>query len=165
VQRFMRNKAIIWDYDGTLVDTRAKNFNVTKKIMRRLTGKSSEKYPALQSLVQYVRAARGAENWRALYRNEFGMTESEIDQAGALWTEYQLDDHSEIALFDGIEEAIQSLSGYPNFIFSQNSRTNISRELEGKGLLRCFIDIVGYEEVASAHQKPAPDGQDGTARA
>jgi len=27
-------KAIIWDYDGTLVDTRHKNLNVTKNIMK-----------------------------------------------------------------------------------------------------------------------------------
>ena len=29
-------KAIIWDYDGTLVDTRHKNLNVTKSISQVL---------------------------------------------------------------------------------------------------------------------------------
>ena len=27
--------AVIWDYDGTLVDTKQKNFNVTKKIIKK----------------------------------------------------------------------------------------------------------------------------------
>ncbi len=154
----MRNKAIIWDYDGTLVDTRAKNFNVTKRIMRHLLGLNSSEYPALQSLEQYIRATRQAKNWRELYRNEFGMKEDEIDRAGILWTEYQLSDGSHSALFEGIDEVIRTLSGYPNLIFSQNSRSNIAQVLERKDLLRYFVDIIGYEEVASGKQKPAPDG-------
>jgi HAD superfamily hydrolase (TIGR01549 family) len=154
----MGNKAIIWDYDGTLVDTRAKNFNVTKRIMRHLLGVRSSEYPALQSLAQYIRATRNAKNWRELYRNEFAMNEDEISKAGSLWTEYQLSDDSESALFEGIDEVIRSLSGYPNLIFSQNSRSNIAQVLEEKDLMRCFVDIIGYEEVASSKQKPAPDG-------
>lgn len=154
----MTYKAIIWDYDGTLVDTRAKNFSVTKKIMRRLMGMKSGEYPALQSLEAYIRATRTAKNWRELYRSEFHMNEYEIDEAGKLWTEHQLSDDSEVTFFEGIEEAIRSLSRYPNLIFSQNSRSNIAQVLERKDLLRCFVDIVGYEELASGNQKPAPDG-------
>jgi len=154
----MGNKAIIWDYDGTLVDTRAKNFNVTKRIMRHLLGVKSSEYPALQSLEQYIRATRRAKNWRELYRIEFGMNEDEIDKAGSLWTEYQLSDDSGSSLFEGIDEVIRSLSGYPNLIFSQNSRRNIAQVLKAKDLMRCFVDIIGYEEVASSKQKPAPDG-------
>jgi beta-phosphoglucomutase-like phosphatase (HAD superfamily) len=146
----MGSKAIIWDYDGTLVDTRAKNFNVTKRIMRHLVGVKSSEYPALQSLEQYIRATRNAKNWRELYRNEFAMNEDEINKAGSLWTEYQLSDDSESPLFEGIDEVIRSLSGYPNLIFSQNSRSNIAQVLEGKDLMRCFVDIIGYEEVASS---------------
>jgi HAD superfamily hydrolase (TIGR01549 family) len=154
----MSNKAIIWDYDGTLVDTRIKNFNVTKRIMHHLLGVKSGGFTALRSLEQYVYATRKAKNWRELYSNEFGMTEGEIDEAGRLWTEFQLSDDSENTLFEGIDEVIRSLSGYPNLIFSQNSRTNIAQVLEGKDLQRCFVDIIGYEEVASRKQKPAPDG-------
>jgi len=154
----MMNKAIIWDYDGTLVDTRIKNFNVTKKIMHRLVGMKSREYSALESLENYILAARRAKNWRELYRNEFDMSEEGITQAGNLWTEYQLSDDSEITFFEGIEEVVRSLSRYPNLIFSQNSRSNIARVIESKDLLRCFVDIVGYEELSSSNQKPAPDG-------
>ena len=154
----MGNKAIIWDYDGTLVDTRAKNFNVTKRILSDLLGVNSSDYPVLQSLEQYIRATRKAKNWRELYRNEFAMNEDEINRAGSLWTEYQLSDDLESTLFEGIDGVIRSLSGYPNLIFSQNSRSNIAQVLEGKDLMQCFVDIIGYEEVSSSKQKPAPDG-------
>ena len=30
--------AVIWDYDGTLADTRAKNWRITRHIVRRFTG-------------------------------------------------------------------------------------------------------------------------------
>ena len=152
------NKAIIWDYDGTLVDTRVKNFNVTKKIMHRLVGMKSSEFSALESLEKYNLAARRAKNWRELYRNEFGMSEEGITEAGSLWTEYQLNDDSEIAFFERIEEVVRSLGKYPNLIFSQNSRSNIAQVLESRNLLGCFVDIVGYEELSSSSQKPAPDG-------
>lgn len=152
------NKAIIWDYDGTLVDTRIKNFNVTKKIMHRLVGMKSREYSALESLENYILATRRAKNWRELYKNEFDLKEDQIDEAGKLWTQYQLSDDSEITFFGGIEEVVRSLSRYPNLIFSQNSRSNIAQVLEREDLLRCFVDIVGYEELSSSNQKPAPDG-------
>lgn len=154
----MRNKAIIWDYDGTLVDTRAKNFKVTKRILHDLLGIKPSEYPALQSLEQYIRAIRQAKNWRELYRNEFGMNEEKIDRAGTLWTEYQLSDDSVSTLFEGIDIVVRSLGKYPNLVFSQNSRSNIAQVLKGKNLLGCFIDIIGYEELDSGNQKPAPDG-------
>jgi len=154
----MSNKAIIWDYDGTLVDTRAKNFNVTKRIIHRVLGVQPGEYTALRSIEDYIRATRKARNWRELYRDGFNMKEDDIDQAGSLWTEYQLSDDSDSTLFEGLDEVIRSLSRYPNLIFSQNSRSNIAQVLEGKNLLQCFVDIIGYEEVASGKQKPAPDG-------
>ena len=31
-------QAVIWDFDGTLVDTRQKNFNVTRALVERIKG-------------------------------------------------------------------------------------------------------------------------------
>jgi len=154
----MGNKAIIWDFDGTLVDTRRKNFSVTKRIMHHLLGVRSDGFAALRSPEHYIDATRKAKNWRELYRNEFGMSELEIDEAGTLWTEFQLSDDGESTLFEGIDEVVRSLNGYPNLIFSQNSKENIARVLQGKDLLGHFVDIIGYEELVSGKQKPAPDG-------
>lgn len=152
------NKAIIWDYDGTLVDTSLKNFNVTRRIFERVVGEKAFEYTALQTLDNYRLANKRAKNWRELYKNEFGMNEDQIDEVGRLWTTYQLSDDSEIMFFDGVEEAVHSLSKYPNLVFSQNSRSNIVRVLERRDLLHCFRDIVGYEEISLRRQKPEPDG-------
>ena len=151
-------KAIIWDYDGTLVDTRHKNLNVTKKIIENIAATDASKFPALRSLGNYHLANRRTSNWRELYRQEFDLTEKQIDEAGRLWTAYQLNDDTEVAFYVGIEAVIRELAEFPHGIVSQNSKTSITQNLEKKNLLSFFKYIVGYEEVDLQKQKPEPDG-------
>jgi HAD superfamily hydrolase (TIGR01549 family) len=151
-------KAIIWDYDGTLVDTRHKNLNVTKNIMQSITETDVLEFPALRSLEGYYLANRRASNWRELYRKEFNLTEKQIDEAGRLWTEYQLNDDTKVDFYEGIEAVICDLAEFPHGIVSQNSSGSITQHLEGKKLLPYFKHIVGYEEVDLKKQKPEPDG-------
>ena len=150
--------AIIWDYDGTLVDTRHKNLNVTKKIIKRISGKESDKFPALRSVEKYDAANKRAMNWRDLYRSEFLLTEAQIDAAGALWAEYQLDDDTEVPFCDGIEDVLGDLGDFPHGIVSQNSKQSITTFLDNCNLLPYFKYIIGYEEVDLQKQKPNPDG-------
>jgi len=151
-------RAIIWDYDGTLVDTRHKNLNVTRNIIESIIETDAEEFSALRSLENYSLANRRASNWRELYRQELNLTEKQIDEAGRLWTVYQLDDNTEVAFFAGIEAVIGELAEFPHGIVSQNSRSGIMQNLAKKQLLPLFKYIVGYEEVDLKKQKPEPDG-------
>ena len=151
-------KAIIWDYDGTLVDTRHKNLNVTRNIIESIIETDAEEFSALQSLENYTLANRRTSNWRELYRQEFNLTEKQIDEAGRLWTAHQLNDNTEIIFYEGIEAVISDLAEFPHGIVSQNSRSGIMQNLEKKQLLPFFKYIVGYEEVDLKKQKPEPDG-------
>ena len=151
-------RAIIWDYDGTLVDTRHKNLNVTRNIIESIIETDAEEFSALRSLENYSLANRRASNWRELYRQELNLTEKQIDEAGRLWTAYQLNDNTEVAFYEGIEAVISDLSKFPHGIVSQNSRSGIMQNLEKKQLLPFFKYIVGYEEVDLKKQKPEPDG-------
>lgn len=56
--------AFIWDYDGTLADTRHKNLNVTRKIIEYVTAKSADEYPVLRSLDSYDSANKNSTNWK-----------------------------------------------------------------------------------------------------
>ena len=151
-------KAIIWDYDGTLVDTRHKNLNVTKRIITSIAETDALAFPALQSLENYYLANRRTSNWRELYRQEFNLSEKQIDEAGRLWTAYQLSDVTEVVFYSGIEAVIRDLGQFPHGIVSQNSRSSITRDLSKNNLLPYFKHIVGYEEVDLNKQKPDPDG-------
>ena len=150
--------AIIWDYDGTLVDTRHKNLNVTKNIIEAITKADAKEFSILRSLENYCTAIRRTSNWRDLYRQAFNLTEKQIDEAGRMWTAYQLDDDTEAAFYEGIESVISDLAEFPHGIVSQNSRSCIAQHLEKKQMLPFFNYIVGYEEVDLKKQKPAPDG-------
>jgi HAD superfamily hydrolase (TIGR01549 family) len=151
-------RAIIWDFDGTLVDTRDKNLQVTRKIVQAVTGRPASVFPSLRSVDAYEDATRRATNWRDLYQSAFKFTEQQTDDAGALWTEYQLRDDTLAPFFPGIVEVIAELDHLTHGIVSQNSHRNITELLSGVGLLECFQCIVGYEEVDLARQKPEPDG-------
>ncbi len=150
--------AVIWDYDGTLVDTLQKNFRVARRIVSRVSGAPPERFCALRSAEAYERALRRAANWRELYRSEFGFSDDETDAAGALWTGYQEDDDTPTTLFDGITEVLASLDGVPQGIVSQNASRTIATVLEREAVAHYFRVIVGYEEVHLRRQKPAPDG-------
>ena len=154
----MNIKAIIWDYDGTLVDTLHKNLMVTRNIINSIIADDAEEFAVLRSLENYYHANRRNTNWRELYRQEFNLTEKEIDEVGRLWTTYQLNDDTEVNCYEGIETVISELAEFPHGIVSQNSRSSIAKNLAKMNMLSYFKYIVGYEEVDIKKQKPEPDG-------
>ena len=149
---------IIWDYDGTLVDSRLKNLNVSRKIIDKVSEGGWKDFPVLQTLENYHAAHTKATNWREFYKQSFGFIDKEIDEAGKMWTGYQLEDQTPIPLIDGVEETVKSLQSFPQGIVSQNSREIINKFLEEKNLLTYFDTVFGYEEVDLSRQKPHPDG-------
>jgi len=150
--------AVVWDYDGTLVDTRRKNWRVNKALIPAVSGRPLEAFPALASLAAHRAADRRAANWRELYGEVYGLSPEQVDEAGRLWTQYQLADDTPTPFFDGIGATLALLKDVPQAVFSQNSRQAIWTALDGAGLSDYFSLVVGYEEVSFDKQKPAPDG-------
>ena len=156
----IRPDAILWDFDGTLANSAAKNIAITKQILAcvapRLTGDNLPE--ALTSEAGYHVANHAAENWRDLYRDYFGMTEAEISNAAPLWEPYQLSDRTGVPLFKGVVETIRLLSRYPLGICSANATQNIRQVLHDNGIGSAFRSVIGYEGLPHHQQKPAPDG-------
>ncbi len=152
------NNVIIWDFDGTLVDTSNKNYRVTQRIVAEISGKPVMSFPSLNSMANYKAANARSQNWRQLYKNEFCFNDQEIDRAGRLWTEYQLADDTKPVIVDGIAAALKNLSGISQGIVSQNGKDNIKIILAGLGIGQYFRAIIGYEEVGLDKQKPHPAG-------
>jgi phosphoglycolate phosphatase-like HAD superfamily hydrolase len=152
--------AVLWDFDGTLADSAAKNIAITKQILARvaphLTGDGLPR--SLQSEADYHVANHGADHWRDLYRDFFGMTAAEIETAGPLWETYQSLDNTGVTLFDGISDTVTRLSHLPQGICSANSTDNIRQVLDGHGIDSAFQSVIGYEDLPHHEQKPAPDG-------
>lgn len=149
--------AVLWDFDGTLVDTRARNLQVNRRIIGEITGRPWEQFAVLRSQEVYDAAQRAATNWREFYRDNIGLDDARIDRAGERWAPYQLEDPTPVPLAEGIAEALGRLDGLAQGIVSQNARETIESMLSAHGLGRRFSCIVGYAEVAMTRQKPAPD--------
>ncbi len=150
--------AVIWDYDGTLVDSCERNLSVTREIITTVTSRPADSYEALVSVASYRAATVRSRNWRDLYATEFGFSEQHVDQAGTLWAEYQHRSTTAVRVIDGVADTLQALDHLPHGIVSQNAKAIISSVLDANELGGHFQAIIGYEEVAMSAQKPAPDG-------
>jgi beta-phosphoglucomutase-like phosphatase (HAD superfamily) len=151
-------RAVLWDFDGTLVDTRARNIQVNRRIIEEITGRPWEEFGVLRSQEAYDVAQRAASNWREFYRDNIGLDDARIDGAGERWAPYQHEDPTPVPLAAGIVESLGRLDGLPQGIVSQNARETIESMLAVHGLGHRFGCIIGYAEVAMTRQKPAPDG-------
>jgi len=67
------------------------------------------------------------------------LNEEQIDNAGRLWTKLQLQDNTEVELYDGISFTVQNLNAYSQGIVSQNSSRIIKNNLEKFKLEKYFI--------------------------
>lgn len=152
----MKLDAILWDYDGTLVNSVPKNIDITKQILSivapRLTGINLPGY--LKSEDDYHIANHQSKNWQDLYINYYGMTESEMLKAGTLWTEHQLKNNTPSELFSEIKETINQIN-LPQGICSQNSSENINQVLNKHEISHKFNSIIGYDDIPSNMQKPS----------
>lgn len=154
----MPSCAVMWDYDGTLVDSRHRNLSVNRSIVQRLTDRPWTDFVALQSVAAYDAAVARCVGWQDFYQREFGLNGTTVEQAGRLWSEIQLADATPVPVFDGVAEALDALSDLPHGIVSQNAARIISATLAPSGLGSRFGQVIGYEEVPPGRQKPAPDG-------
>ena len=150
--------AVIWDYDGTLADTRRRNFQVVRRLLAEAAGRDPDRMRALRSAEYYDEVNRGYANWRELYTAEFGFSEDETDRLGRLWTRYQLADDTPAPVFDGIATVLAALRFLGHGIVSMNGRRQIMRSLREANLHEPFQHIIGWEDVDLRRQKPEPDG-------
>lgn len=155
----MKLAAILWDYDGTLVDSTKKNIRVTKEVLKNFIPDLENNMPlALTSVEEYQKANYLYKNWKELYEYAYGLTKDQIAEAGKLWSPYQLKDESVPELFEGLSEIMQKLPNIAQGICSQNGAVNISKTLEQYGISDHFPVIIGVDEVSFEQQKPNPAG-------
>lgn len=155
----MNVDAILWDYDGTLVNSATKNIDITKQILADVVPRlSGENLPSwLKSEKDYHEVNHRSKNWQDLYLNYYGLTETETLKAGSLWTEYQLKNTTTVELFPEIKQIVSQLH-LPHGICSQNSAENIKQVLTKNELLKKFNSIIGYDDIPGNAQKPSAFG-------
>ena len=156
----MRTAAILWDYDGTLVDSAVKNRYVTVQLLKRFDPDIERHLPpALQSVEAYRQANLRWSGWKEVFRREYGLTLPQLEEAGRLWSGYQKADPLQPPLFCGLRDVLPQLSALaPMGICSRNSSENIRTTLRRYGVEACFGAVIGYDELPPEQQKPDPAG-------
>jgi HAD superfamily hydrolase (TIGR01549 family) len=149
--------AVIWDFDGTLVDTRLKNLNVARALVEDITGRAADEFPALRTLANYERALHRHRHWRDFYRQELDMAEPDIDRTEGKWLEFQIADETEAETYAGIHDVLDTFAHLPQGIVSLNIKANIDRFLVQLGLDHHFGLVYGAESIQPGMQKPHPD--------
>ncbi len=149
---------MIWDFDGTLVDSHPRNLSVNRRIVEALTGRTAGSFPALTSIGAYERAVSRALNWRDFYSREFDLEHADVERAGRMWPALQAADPTPHVPFEGIPEALERLADLPHAILSHNDSQVISAALKETRLSEYFRTILGHEELGPEHQKPAAGG-------
>lgn len=149
--------AVIWDFDGTLVDTRAKNFAVTCTLVAQVTGSPATDVPALSSMAAYEAALLRHQHWQDFYRHELGLGEAELLEAAGLWVEAQARDRTAAPAFDGVVDVLDELGHLPHGIVSLNASDNITRIIGELGIGSRFGEVLGFEAVPFERRKPEPD--------
>ncbi len=150
--------AVVWDFDGTLADTRERNLDVTRSILMEL-GKDPSGYGTLKDKHTYTEKILSYKDWRGFSIAELGLAPQEAEYMGRMWGEHQLKSEVAQELYPGIDEVIRKAAdlGLPQGVFSVNSEKSISNFLDINRLSPYFGSVVGHEQL-SGPGKPDPEG-------
>lgn len=143
--------AAIFDWDGTLADTR---IPIVASFHRTL------KEHGLDVSTEYIERRIGigaSDTFREILRSQGRpVDEALVKQLVARKSEIQVKMADEVKLFPGAEELLASLQGKVHVaLASMNNRTVISHLLGVKGLADCFEYVMTGDLVA--HSKPDPE--------
>ena len=147
---------VLWDFDGTIMDTEIKNFSVLRRLIPIVTGKPLSSFNLLMSIDDYRKAAFSTSGWRDLYKKYLGLTNPEISQAGQLWSQMYNSNTTALSLFPKIRYVITSLHQLPQGIVSSNDVSVINRSLKNCDLLNRFSFVIGGQTLPAELQKPHP---------
>ncbi len=136
---------ILFDWDGTLIDTALPSFDAFKKAM------DASGIPIELELYEKIYAP----NWYSMYE-KLGLPENKWEEADTLWLRnYGM---SVPNLVEGAMKVVEELGrrGYSLGIVTSGSRTRVHREINELGLVDAFEAVVCNEDVRN--KKPDPEG-------
>ena len=140
-------KAMIFDWDGTLVDT--------LPAITRANAEVLGSYGVAYDNAAY-RAAYSPD-WRSMYRR-LGVPAEHVEEAGGRWLSEYRSLMTEVRAFAGVESAVGRLAdtGYKLGIVTAGDRPVVEHQLAATGLGAYFSVVVCGEDLPFAKPHPAP---------
>ncbi len=144
-------EAVIFDWDGTLADTRKVIISSFQKALKEIN---------LEVSTQFIERRIGvgaSETFREiLLAANRRVDENIVKQLVEQKSKVQIDLAGEVTLFDGARELLEALRGKVEIgLASMNNRTVIMHLLQTNGLVDCFDVVLTVEAIS--HSKPEPE--------
>lgn len=141
-------KAVIFDYDGVIVNSLKVNFEIYNHICREL-GK-----PCFETVKDFIKVVKG--NWNRFWNDIGILSENEKNIASHLYKEGIFRLWDKIVLIDGIDEIIFNVKRkYKLGIATNTYKEFIVSKLMESNLLEHFDSIIDWFSVKK--RKPHPD--------
>jgi beta-phosphoglucomutase len=144
-------EAVIFDWDGTLADTRKVIVVSFLKALKEIN------LEVPTQLIERRIGVGAAETFREiLFASNRRVDENSVKQLVDAKSKVQIDLANEVKLFDGARELLEQLRGKVEIgLASMNSRAVIIHLLQINGLTDCFNAVLTVEAVS--HSKPNPE--------
>lgn len=153
----MAIKAILWDYDGTLMDSSKKSIEVSLEVLSHFIPDVYENIPEpLSSRENFQETYGRISDWVELYHVCYGLNDEQTREAVKMWGEVQLRNKTEAELYSGITEILEHFKETKMGVCSQNGAGIIKRSLEHHDVLKYFDAVIGVDDVLFDEQKPHP---------
>ncbi|MBR5311087.1 MAG: HAD family hydrolase [Oscillospiraceae bacterium] len=151
----MSIEAILWDYDGTLMDSSKKSIEVSLEVLSNFIPDIYENIPEpLSSRERFQDTYGRISDWVELYHVCYGLTDEQTRLAVKMWGEVQLKNKTEAELYSGIIEILEHFKETKMGVCSQNGAGIIKRSLEHRDVLKYFGAVIGVDDVLFDEQKP-----------
>lgn len=151
----MAVKAILWDYDGTIMDSSKKSIEVSLEVLSNFIPDIYENIPEpLSSREKFQDTYGRISDWVELYHVCYGLTDEQTREAVRMWGEVQLKNKTEAELYSGIREILEHFKDVKMGVCSQNGAEIIKRSLEHIDVLKYFGAVIGVDDVLFDEQKP-----------
>lgn len=153
----MAIEAILWDYDGTLMDSSKKSIEVSLEVLSNFIPDIYENIPKpLSSRENFQETYGRISDWVELYHVCYGLTDEQTRLAVKMWGEVQLRNKTEAELYEGISKVLENFKDTKMGVCSQNGAEIIRKSLERNSVLKYFGAVIGVDDVLFEEQKPHP---------
>jgi HAD superfamily hydrolase (TIGR01549 family) len=142
--RVPRLQAVLFDWDGTLVNTAEANYRCYEKLFGS--------YGIVFDRDAFRRTY--SPNWHLTY-SALGLAEDRWAEADARWLEHYCEE--EVVLIDGAQDALLRVrrAGLRAGIVTSGDRVRVGRELDDLGVASLFEVVVCAEDIV--YRKPHPE--------
>ena len=144
-------EAVIFDWDGTLGDTRKAIVIAFQTTLHEINCKVSDEY------IERRIGIGAADTFRDLLQSaKRQFDEKLIQELVERKSQFEIELTDQVKLFPGARELLEALHGKKKMaLASMNNRSVIIHLLKAKGLEKCFDEILTVESIS--HSKPNPE--------